>query len=51
MANKKPCDRYVALMIHGVYCHEIGCPNAKKLKVRKFVGTGPFRPVRPGRSR
>ncbi len=44
MPKKKPCDRCVALMINGVYCHEIGCPNAKKPKLRKLVGAGPFRP-------
>ena len=32
MRHRKPkrCDQCVALMINGVYCHEIGCPNAKK---------------------
>lgn len=25
----KRCDKCIALMINGVYCHEQGCPNAK----------------------
>jgi hypothetical protein len=29
---KKRCDQCVALMINGVFCHETGCPNKKKLK-------------------
>jgi len=24
----KPCDQCQAVSINGVYCHEIGCPNA-----------------------
>lgn len=27
------CDQCQALMVNGVYCHETGCPNTKKVKV------------------
>jgi hypothetical protein len=27
------CDQCEALMIQSVYCHEIGCPNAGKVKI------------------
>jgi hypothetical protein len=27
------CDQCQALMINGVYCHETGCPNTRKIKV------------------
>lgn len=27
------CDQCEAAMINGVFCHEIGCPNARKIKV------------------
>ena len=27
---KRKCDQCVAAMINGVFCHETGCPNAKK---------------------
>jgi hypothetical protein len=30
MAKVKPCDSCCAVMINGIYCHEIGCPNAKR---------------------
>ncbi len=40
MAKKKnkPCDQCVALMINGVYCHEIGCPNMSITRVRRVRG-------------
>lgn len=28
--SKKSCDQCVAVMINGVFCHEHGCPNARK---------------------
>ncbi|KKL55360.1 hypothetical protein LCGC14_2256210 [marine sediment metagenome] len=28
MSNQ--CDQCEAMMINGVYCHEIGCPNIRK---------------------
>lgn len=27
------CDSCEALMIQGSYCHETGCPNARKVKI------------------
>lgn len=33
----KRCDQCVAAMINGVFCHETGCPNARK-KPRKWRG-------------
>lgn len=26
----KRCDQCIAVVINGVYCHEHGCPNARK---------------------
>jgi len=31
-AKKKKCDSCNAAMINGVFCHEAGCPNARKKK-------------------
>jgi hypothetical protein len=28
------CNQCEALIINGVYCHEIGCPNARKTFVK-----------------
>jgi hypothetical protein len=30
------CDRCVALMINGMFCHETGCPNTYKLFDREL---------------
>jgi hypothetical protein len=27
------CDQCEALVINGVFCHETGCPNTRKVKV------------------
>lgn len=27
------CDQCEALMVNGIYCHEIGCPNTPKVKI------------------
>lgn len=27
------CDQCQACMINGVYCHETGCPNTRKVKI------------------
>lgn len=27
------CDQCVAVMVNGVYCHETGCPNSRRVKV------------------
>lgn len=27
------CDQCQALMVNGLYCHEQGCPNTKKVKI------------------
>lgn len=27
------CNQCQALMVNGIYCHETGCPNAKKQKI------------------
>ena len=32
-ADDMSCDQCVAAMINGVYCHETGCPNTRKIKV------------------
>lgn len=29
----RSCDQCQALFINGIYCHEIGCPNMRKVKV------------------
>jgi hypothetical protein len=34
----KKCDQCEELMINGIRCHEIGCPNAKKGKNAKKGG-------------
>jgi hypothetical protein len=46
MARKrvKRCDQCVALMINGIYCHEIGCPNARPPRDRRLIGYGRFLP-------
>lgn len=29
------CDQCSAVMIQGVYCHETGCPNARRYECRE----------------
>lgn len=30
IGKRKNCDQCIAVMINGVFCHEHGCPNARK---------------------
>jgi len=34
------CDQCEALMINGLYCHEIGCPDAWKDQIRECKWCG-----------
>lgn len=38
--KKKKCASCEALMINGVYCHELGCPDAWKDEVRECKWCG-----------
>jgi hypothetical protein len=31
VCDRTSCDQCTALMINGVFCHETGCPNSRKV--------------------
>lgn len=41
-----PCDQCDAAMINGVFCHETGCPNARKRWVPEREAWIRFMPCR-----